>query len=129
MFYFHGQPVAILDPITEDNIPSTNRGAMEIAGSRKAEVRLSDLLQRYPKGRYRWITSDDEVRLERNVDASRTHMDNQATPWEGDVEVLIKVLPTGEVVFNVDESSLTELLSQLEVELDELHDLLRLALE
>ena len=131
MFYFNGTPVAVLDPISEGNIPSTDRGAMELAGSAKAELRLTDLSQRFPKGRYRWVTSDDEVRLERNIDTSRKPkpMDIQSTPWEGPVEVLIKVLPTGELVFNVDESELTELLSQLEYELDQLHDLLRLALE
>lgn len=128
MFYYNRTPVAVLDPISEGNIPETDRGAMEIAGSKKAELRLSDLSERFPKGRYRWITSEDEVRLERNVDATRTPMDIEGAPWEGDIEVLIKILPTGEVVFNVDESELTELLEQLEFELDQLHDLVKFAL-
>ena len=129
MFYFNGQPVAVLDPISEGNVPDKERGALEVAGSKKAEVRLSDLSEGFPKGRYRWITEDDEVRLERNIDTTRRPMDIQGTPWEGDVEVLIKILPTGEVVFNVEESELTELLEQLEYELDQLHDLARMALE
>ena len=129
MFYFNGTPVAVLDPISEGNIPSTDRGALEIAGSAKAEMRLTDLSQNYPKGRYRWITDEDEVRLERLVDTQHPRMAIEATSWEGDVEVLIKVLPTGEVVFNVEESELTELLEQLEYELDQLHDLARMVLE
>lgn len=129
MFYFNGQPVAVLDPISEGNIPSGDRGALEIAGSIKAEVRLTDLSEAYPKGRFRWVTSDNEVRLERNIDTKSKHMDIERTPWNGDVEVLIRILPTGEVVFDVEESELTELLSQLEYEIDQLHGLLRLVLE
>lgn len=129
MFYFNGQPVAVLDPISEGNIPTSDRGALELAGSRKAEIRLTDLFQVYPKGRYRWITEDDEVRLERNVATGKAPTSVQGTPWGTEVEVLIRVLPTGEVIFNTDESELTELLEQLEYEFDQLHDLARLALE
>ena len=61
-FFFNGQAVAVLDPISYDGIPSPDRGALEIMGESFADLRLTDRSETFPAGRFRWQTVDNEIR-------------------------------------------------------------------